>query len=82
MSGTRLFDPSASLAIRDPQDNASTSDKIRNPPRYMQLGGLKSGNARGVMTNDMKVKAPGATISKVPFKHYRFWLGVNDHGIT
>jgi hypothetical protein len=70
MPGTRLFDPSASLAIRDPQDNASTSDKIRNTPRYMQLGGIKSGNARGFMANDMKIKAPGATISKVPFKHY------------
>jgi hypothetical protein len=70
MPGDRLFDPSTSLTIRDPQDNASTSDKIRNPPRYMQLGGLTSGKARGTTVNDMKVRPPGGTISKVPVKTY------------
>lgn len=70
MPGTRLFDPSNSLKIRDPQDNASPSDKIRNPPRYMQLGGLQSGSARGLMQNELKVRPPGSTITKVPFKHY------------
>ena len=54
MPGDRLFDPSSSLTIRDPQDNASTSDKIRNPPRYMQLGGLTSGKVRGPMVNGRK----------------------------
>jgi len=71
MPGDRLFDPSSSLTIRDPQDNASTSDKIRNPPRYMELGGLESGKARGLMINDMKVRPPGGTISRVPFDHKR-----------
>ena len=66
MSGDRLFDPSSSLKIRNPQDNGSTGDKIRNPPRYMELGGLESGNARGTMVNDMKIRPPGATQSKVP----------------
>jgi hypothetical protein len=66
MSGDRLFDPSSSLRIRDPQDNASPSDRIRNPPRYMQLGGLESGSARGTMVNDMKVRPPGSTQSKIP----------------
>jgi len=70
MPGTRLFDPSVSLAIRDPQDNASHNGKIVNPPRYMELGGLESGRSRGLMKNEMKVKAPGATQTKVPFKHY------------
>jgi hypothetical protein len=70
MPGTRLFDPSSSLKIRDPQDNASTGDKIRNPPRYMQFGGLKSGNSAGFKENDMKIKLPGATQSNVPFKRY------------
>lgn len=70
MPGTRLFDPSSSLKIRDPQDNGNTADKIRNPPRYMQFGGLKSGNSRGMMTNDMRVKTPGNTQSNVPFKKY------------
>jgi len=36
MPGDRLFDPSSSLTIRPPQDDASPNDKIRNPPRYMQ----------------------------------------------
>jgi hypothetical protein len=69
MSGNHLFDPSTSLKIRDPQDNASHNGQIVNPPRYMELGGLKSGGARGVNRNEFKVKAPGSTISKVPFKH-------------
>jgi hypothetical protein len=69
MSGDRLFDPSASLKIRDPQDNASHSDKIVNPPRYMELGGLTKSKAGTLHKNEMKVRAPGATISKVPFKH-------------
>ncbi len=71
MPGDRIFDPSSSLRIRDPQDNASPSDKIRNPPRYMELGGIKSGSARGFMTNDMKVRTPGGTISKVPVQKNR-----------
>lgn len=71
MPGDRLFDPSASLQIRPPQDNGGPGDKIRNPPRYMQYGGLESGNARGFMSNDMKVQTPGSTQSKVPFDRKR-----------
>jgi len=71
MPGDKLFDPSTSLAIRDPQDNGSTSDKIRNPPRYMQFGGLEGPNARGVHVNDMKIHPPGPSISKVPFRRTR-----------
>ena len=67
MPGDRLFDPSSSLSIRPPQDNASPSDKIRNPPRYMQYGGLRSASSRGFMTNDMKVHTPGNTQTRVPF---------------
>lgn len=66
MPGDRVFDPSGSLAIRDPQDNASPNDKIRNPPRYMEFTGIRSGSARGFMLNDMKVRPPGSTITKVP----------------
>jgi hypothetical protein len=69
MSGNRLFDPSSSLKIRDPQDNASHGERIVNVPRYMELGGLKSGRSRGLNQNTFKVRAPGATITKVPFKH-------------
>jgi hypothetical protein len=70
MPGDNLFQPSSSLKIRDPQDNGSTSDQIRNPPRYMQLGGITSGSVAGFMTNDFKVRAPGATISAVPFRKW------------
>jgi len=71
MPGNRLFDPSSSLKIRDPQDNGSTGDKIRNPPRYMELGGLESGRARGTMVNDMKIRPPGQTQETVPFQKTR-----------
>ena len=71
MPGNRLFDPSGSLSIRPPQDDGGTSDKIRNPPRYMQFGGLSGGNVRGFMNNDMKIQMPGNTQSKVPFDRKR-----------
>jgi hypothetical protein len=67
--GERIFNPAGNLAGRDPQDNGSPSDKIRNPPRYMQMGGLTSKAARGIKKNEFSVKPPGSTISKVPFKH-------------
>ena len=66
MSGDRLFDPSSSLTIRNPQDNGSVNDKIVNPPRYMQYGGLESGNARGFMRNANRIQTPGSTQTKVP----------------
>lgn len=69
MSGNRLFDPSSSLKIRDPQNNASHNEKIVNPPRYMELGGLEKGSSRGFHNNTFKVRSPGATLTKVPFKH-------------
>jgi hypothetical protein len=69
MPGDRLFDPSTSLSIRAPQDNASPNDKIRNPPRYMEYGGLQSANARGFGRNTMTIKTPGNTQTKVPVGH-------------
>ena len=69
MAGNRLFDPSSSLKIRDPQDNASHNARIVNPPRYMELGGLEKGNSRGLNKNTFGVKSPGATLTKVPFRH-------------
>jgi hypothetical protein len=71
MPGDRLFDPSSSLKIRDPQDNASPNDQIRNPPRYMEYGGLESGRARGFMLNGFKIHKPGQTQSNVPFDKKR-----------
>ena len=66
MPGDKLFDPSGSLAIRDPQDNASHDSKIVNPPRYMEFGGLESGGARGFLRNTFKIMSPGRSIAKVP----------------
>jgi hypothetical protein len=66
MAGDRLFDPSSSLTIRPPQDNGSPGDKIRNPPRYMQLGGITSGRVAGFMANGFGIKTPGNTQTKVP----------------
>ena len=71
MPGDRLFDPSGSLSIRAPQDNGGPGDKIVNPPRYMQYGGLSSGAARGFMTNTMRIQTPGNTQSRVPFDRKR-----------
>lgn len=71
MPGDRVFDPAGSLKIRDPQDNGSSTDKIRNPPRYMEFGGLENGNARGFKKNDMNVRHPEATMSKVPVQKNR-----------
>jgi hypothetical protein len=71
MAGTGVFDPSGSLRIRDPQDNASPNDKIRNPPRYMEFGGLKSQGVRGFMVNDMRLRSPGASQTKVPVSRNR-----------
>jgi len=68
MSGDRLFDPSSSLKIRNPQDNGSPNDKIVNPPRYMQFGGLASGRSRGFMMNANGIKAPGSTQTPVPVR--------------
>lgn len=73
MPGDRVFDPSGSLSIRDPQDNASPNDKIRNPPRYMEFGGLTSASAAGFMVNDMRVRPPGSTITKVPVQRNKMF---------
>lgn len=49
--------------MRAPLDNGSTSDMIVNPPRWAQLGGLKSASKIG-KKNTMGVKKPGSTINK------------------
>ena len=69
MPGDRLFDPSTSLSIRPPQDNASPNDKIRNPPRYMEYGGLETVNARGFGRNTMTIKTPWITQTNVTVGH-------------
>ena len=74
MSGTKLFNPSESLSIRPPTSNARYHGNIVNPPRFAELGGLKSAS-EGDRKNDMVVVAPGGTQRKVPqsstAKNYR-----------
>ena len=70
MPGDRLFDPSNNLSIRHPQDNASHSARIVNPPRYMELGGIESKGARGFHKNTFAIKTPSATQQNVPFTKF------------
>lgn len=48
---------------REPLDNGSTSDMIVNPPRFAEIGGLKSPSKIG-KKNTMMVKKPGQTEHK------------------
>lgn len=67
MPGDRLFDPSNNLTIRHPQDNASHNERIVNPPRYMELGGITDKGVRGFHKNTFAIKSPGGTQKNVPF---------------
>ena len=64
MAGTRLFNPSDSMQVRDPTSNVIDDGMIVNPPRFAELGGLSS-PAR-TFKNAMTIKRPAATIRKVP----------------
>jgi hypothetical protein len=64
MPGTRLFNPSDSIAARDPLSNVIDDGMIVNPPRYAELGGLSS--AGKTFKNKMTIKKPAGTIRRVP----------------
>jgi hypothetical protein len=64
MPGTRLFNPSDSIAARDPLSNVIDDGMIVNPPRYSELGGLSS--AGKTFKNKMTIRKPAGTIRKVP----------------
>lgn len=49
--------------MRQPLDNGSAADYIINPPRWAELGGLKSASKIG-KKNAMTVKRPGQTEHK------------------
>lgn len=49
--------------MRQPLDNGSQSDMIVNPPRWAELGGLKSAGKIG-KKNSMAVRRPGQTENK------------------
>lgn len=64
MPGTRLFNPSDSIAARDPLSNVIDDGMIVNPPRFAELGGLSSSGK--TFKNSMTIKKPAATIRKEP----------------
>jgi hypothetical protein len=64
MPGTRLFNPSDSMQVRDPVSNVIDDGMIVNPPRFAELGGLDAANK--AFKNKMVIKRPGNTIRKVP----------------
>jgi hypothetical protein len=66
MPGTRLFNPSDSLQIRDPLSNVIDDGMIVNPPRFAELGGLSS--AAKTFKNKMTIRKPSGTIRSVPVK--------------
>lgn len=66
MPGTRLFNPSDSLAIRDPLSNVIDDGMIVNPPRFAELAGLSS--AAKTFKNKMTIRKPAGTIRNVPVK--------------
>jgi hypothetical protein len=64
----RLFMPADSLQIRDPLTNELRNGNIMNPRRYMEIGGMTSGNIRGFESSTMDVKTPESTQRAVPVK--------------
>lgn len=61
MSANSYLKPTT-RGMRAPQDNGSPADKIANPPRYAEIGGLKSASKIG-KKNSMTLRKPGATES-------------------
>jgi hypothetical protein len=60
--------PADSLKIRDPLTNELREGNIMNPRRYMEIGGLTSGDKRGFEQSTMDVKSPESTQRRVPVK--------------
>ena len=75
MSGTKLFNPSESLSIRNPLSNNRYHGNVCNPPRYAELGGLSSAAKGDQHSSEMNIQFPGSTQRKVPqsssAKNYR-----------
>lgn len=45
--------------LRDPTSDAKEHGRMRNPPRYVQIG--KGWQSRGMSKNDKKLSKPGDT---------------------
>lgn len=62
MAADRSYLKPSSRGRREILDNARGNNRVVNPPRMAQLGGLSSPRKRGGMTsNNLKIKAPGDT---------------------
>ena len=62
-SGKTGYLKPSTKGMRGPLDNGSASDIFVNPPRWAELGGLKSASKIG-KKNKMMVRKPGQTESK------------------
>lgn len=62
MSKTSYLKPTT-RGMRQPLDNGSVGDRISNPPRWAELGGL-TGSSKIGKKNTMAVRKPGSTIAK------------------
>ena len=61
MADPRTFlAPSGNLRVRDPLSNSQVNGVVVNPPRFNQIGGLKSAS-EGVKRNRYTIKKPGNT---------------------
>ena len=47
--------------LRDPTSNAKEHGRMRNPPRYMEMGGFSSAR-KGFAKNDKRLTKPGDTV--------------------
>ena len=51
-----------SSGIREPLSNQQMNGRVMNPPRFAQLGGLKSAKRAGAMSkNGLAIRRPGDT---------------------
>ena len=55
-----LFKPRGASSIRQPLDNKKDNGQIANPPRYSEMGGLKTASD-ATAKNQMKLSKPGDT---------------------
>lgn len=60
MAGIGLNKPS-SRGLRSPTSNEQMNGRVKNPPRYAEMGGFTS-NRKGFKKNNMGIKTPGDTI--------------------
>lgn len=60
-SNRKFLGPNAGV-LRDPTSNAKEHGRVRNPPRYMEMGGFSNGN-KGFFKNDHKLASVAGSIA-------------------